>query len=60
MGPDGFFYTVSRNEWRCEWNIDWTSDGDWEVAQGQGHPAFPGIYLNAGDRLAFAVLNKIT
>ena len=45
--PDGFFYTVSRNEWRCEWNIDWTSDGDWEVAQGQGHPAFPGIYLNA-------------
>ncbi len=56
--PDGFFYTVSRNEWRCEWNIDWTSDGDWEVAQGQGHPAFPGIYLNAGDCLAFAVLNK--
>ena len=56
--PDGFFYTVSRNEWRSEWNIDWTSDGDWEVAQGQGHPAFPGIYLNAGDCLAFAVLNK--
>ena len=56
--PDGFFYAVSRNEWRCEWNIDWTSDGDWEVAQGQGHPAFPGIYLNAGDCLAFAVLNK--
>ena len=39
------------------WDIDWTSAGDYEVAQGQGHPAFPGIYMNAGDCLAFAVMN---
>ncbi len=39
------------------WNIDWISDGDYEVAAGQEHPAFPGIYMNAGDCLAFAVVN---
>lgn len=58
--PDESSYSVISSEWRCAWNIDWTSDGDYEVAEGQGHPAFPGIYLNAGDCLAFAVLNKIT
>ncbi|WP_462394425.1 hypothetical protein [Alistipes indistinctus] len=56
--PDESSYSVISSEWRCAWNIDWTSDGDYEVAEGQGHPAFPGIYLNAGDCLAFAVLNK--
>ena len=37
------------------WDLDYTTYGDYEIAQIQGHPDFPGLYLGPGDKLAFGV-----
>lgn len=56
-------YTILK-EWNptidndiAVWDIDYTTYGDYDIAKVQGHPNFPGLYLNPGEMLAFAVKN---
>lgn len=49
--PEGYIFNVY-------WDLDYTTYGDYEIAQAQGHPDFPGLYLSPGDKLAFGVWCK--